>query len=70
MTKEQVIAAIDTINPMDMGACTEIAEALVQLGVVTDDGENFHPTPLLNEYPASVSKFVAGMCLVNDETRH
>lgn len=68
MTKAQVIAEAEAISRedfVDLDRSVMVVQALVALGVVYDDGRNFHPLPLLDEYPATIHEIVAGMCSCN-----
>jgi hypothetical protein len=66
MTKQELIDLIEGLDPLDLENCTEAAEALVEMGIVVDDGDNFDPDlAKLSEYPESVRDFVRGMCFWN-----
>lgn len=79
MTKEELTQIIEAVcasagedGVMSWDECTEAAAAVLNEGLVeVDDDLNFHPTPILNDYPDSVKQFVVGMCMTNDaETKH
>lgn len=73
MTKEQAIEmvlAAQRADPVDADKCTEAAAALVDAGLVRDDGESFEPNwDELKDLPKDVQEFISGMMIWNNEEK-